>query len=78
MNGQASRRQVLKALAAVAASLGLGATSGCSTPHSLAQEELEPRAYLPLVSKESTPTHTPTATPTHTPTATPTHTPTAT
>ncbi|MEJ5308887.1 MAG: DUF362 domain-containing protein [Anaerolineae bacterium] len=85
MRKSLSRRQLLKLLALVAGKLGLGALSGCSPLPGRAGDDLEPRAYLPLVthgtSASPTPTTTPTDTvllPTLTNTPTPTRTPTPT
>jgi hypothetical protein len=61
--------------AAAAGKFGLGALTGCAPPiMSLAEDGLEPEAYLPLVSNAPTPTPTPTNRAASTPTAT--HTPT--
>jgi hypothetical protein len=69
MKKRMSRRQLLKLLGAAVGKVGLGALTGCATSVGHAEDgDLEPRAYLPLVS-ESPPTPTPTPTPTSTPTS---------
>lgn len=90
MNKRISRRDLLKLLAVAAGKLGLGTLTGCTPQAGRAAQDLEPRAYLPLVmgGEESsavipTPTSsavipTYTNTPTNTPTPTPTQTPTQT
>lgn len=80
-------------LGVVAAKLGLGTLTGCTPSVGRTADDLEPRAYLPLITSEEgasavipTPTNTPssailptfTPTSTPTPTMTPTSTPTAT
>ncbi|MBN2391122.1 MAG: DUF362 domain-containing protein [Anaerolineae bacterium] len=93
MTKRISRRQFLAGLGMVAAKLGLGTLTGCTPSVGRAADDLEPRAYLPLVASDEgasavipTPTNTPpsailptfTPTSTSTPTMTPTSTPTAT
>ncbi len=77
MRKKLSRRELLKLLALVAGKAGIGTLTGCKPLTGWAADDLEPRAYLPLVmGGESsavipTPTNTPTAiaTPAVTPTS---------
>ncbi len=84
MRKKLSRRELLRLLALVAGKAGIGALTGCKPLAGRAADDLEPRAYLPLVmGGESsavipTPTNTPIATLTKTPTPTATLTKTST